>query len=143
MRALVTGGAGFVGSHLCDRLLADGHEVICFDSLLTGDRSNLQGLEGRAGFTFRSCDVTEYLDVGARVDAVLHLASAASPVDYLEHPIETLRAGSLGTLNCLGVARAHRAVFLLASTSEAYGDPLVHPQPECFWGNVNPVWPRT
>src|SRR2546423_4713854 len=142
MRALVTGGAGFLGSHLCERLVADGHEVLCGDSLMTGSRDNLAGREGNPSFTFRQYDVTGHLDVDGPVDWVLHFASPASPRDYLEHPIHTLKVGALGTLNCLGLAKARRAGFLLASTSEVYGDPLVHPQRESYWGNVNPVGPR-
>jgi dTDP-glucose 4,6-dehydratase len=142
MRALVTGGAGFLGSHLCERLVAEGHEVLCYDSLMTGSRDNLAGLEANPSFTFRQHDVTRHLDVDGRVDWVLHFASPASPRDYLEHPIHTLKVGALGTLNCLGLAKARGAGFLLASTSEVYGDPLIHPQQESYWGNVNPVGPR-
>ncbi|MDQ4149839.1 MAG: GDP-mannose 4,6-dehydratase, partial [Actinomycetota bacterium] len=142
MRVLVTGGAGFLGSHLCERLLADGHEVFCYDSLLTGDLSNLEGMWGNVGFTFRCYDVTNFLWVEGSVDWILHFASPASPSDYIEHPIHTLKVGALGTLNCLGLAKAKGAGFFLASTSEVYGDPLVHPQPESYWGNVNPIGPR-
>lgn len=141
-RAVVTGGAGFLGSHLCERLLADGIEVICIDNLLTGSLSNIEHLFGRDGFVFVRYDVTDYLHVPGRVDFVLHFASPASPIDYLELPIQTLKVGSLGTHKALGLAKAKGARFLLASTSEVYGDPLVHPQPEEYWGNVNPVGPR-
>jgi dTDP-glucose 4,6-dehydratase len=141
-RAVVTGGAGFLGSHLCDRLLAEGIEVVCIDNLLTGSLANVDHLFGRAGFTFVKHDVTNYIHVPGRVDFVLHFASPASPVDYLELPIQTLKVGSLGTHKALGLAQAVGARFLLASTSEVYGDPLVHPQPEGYWGNVNPVGPR-
>jgi dTDP-glucose 4,6-dehydratase len=141
-RAVVTGGAGFLGSHLCDRLLAEGIEVVCIDNLLTGSLANVDHLFGRAGFTFVKHDVTNYIHVPGRVDFVLHFASPASPVDYLELPIQTLKVGSLGTHKALGLAQAMGARFLLASTSEVYGDPLVHPQPESYWGNVNPVGPR-
>src|SRR2546423_4182109 len=142
MRALVTGGAGFLGSHLCERLVADGHEVLCGDSLMTGSRDNLAALAGNPRFTFRQYDVTRHVDVDGAVDWVLHFASPASPRDYLEHPIHTLKVGALGTLNCLGLAKTRGAGLLLASTSEVYGDPLVHPQRESYWGNVNPVGPR-
>ena len=142
-RALVTGGAGFLGSHVCERLLREGWEVTCLDSLLTGRRDNLADFAGVERFRFQACDVTEPLDVDADVDAVLHMASPASPADYLRWPIETLRVGALGTLHALDLALRREATFLLASTSEAYGDPLVHPQPESYWGNVNPVGPRS
>jgi dTDP-glucose 4,6-dehydratase len=142
MRVLVTGAAGFLGSHLCARYLADGHEVIGFDNLLTGRTDRVQGLLGLDEFTFERRDVTCRLDVPADLDLVLHFASPASPRDYLEYPIETLRVNSLGTHNALGLARAKGARFVLASTSEVYGDPLVNPQPESYWGNVNPVGPR-
>jgi len=141
-RAVVTGGAGFLGSHLCERLLAEGMEVVCIDNLLTGNVANIEHLFGAAGFTFDKHDVTNYIWVPGRVDFVLHFASPASPIDYLELPIQTLKVGSLGTHNALGLAKAKGARFLLASTSEVYGDPLVHPQPESYWGNVNPVGPR-
>ncbi len=141
-RAVVTGGAGFLGSHLCDRLLAEGIEVVCIDNLLTGSVANVEHLFGVAGFTFEKYDVTNYIHVPGRVDFVLHFASPASPIDYLELPIQTLKVGSLGTHKALGLAKAKGARFLLASTSEVYGDPLVHPQPESYWGNVNPVGPR-
>jgi dTDP-glucose 4,6-dehydratase len=141
-RAVVTGGAGFLGSHLCDRLLAERIEVVCIDNLLTGSLANIDHLFGRDGFTFVKHDVTNYIHVPGRVDFVLHFASPASPVDYLELPIQTLKVGSLGTHKALGLAQSMGARFLLASTSEVYGDPLVHPQPESYWGNVNPVGPR-
>ncbi len=142
MRVLVTGGAGFLGSHLCDRLLAEGHEVIAMDNLLTGTTDNITHLAGHPRFTFIHHDVTHYIYVKGHLDAVLHFASPASPVDYLELPIQTLKVGSLGTHNALGLALAKGARFLLASTSEVYGDPLVHPQDEDYWGNVNPIGPR-
>jgi dTDP-glucose 4,6-dehydratase len=142
MRVLVTGGAGFLGSHLCDRLLAEGHEVIAMDSLLTGNLRNIAHLEPEKRFRFVRHDVTHFIFVDGPLDAVLHFASPASPIDYLELPIQTLKVGSLGTHNALGLAKAKKARFLLASTSEVYGDPLVHPQPETYWGNVNPIGPR-
>ena len=141
-RVLITGGAGFLGSHLCERFLHERYEVICVDNLLTGDLRNIEHLMGRADFHFLHQDVTEYLHVGGPLDAVLHFASPASPRDYLEFPIQTLKVGSLGTHKALGLARAKAARFLLASTSECYGDPLIHPQREDYWGNVNPVGPR-
>ena len=141
-RAVVTGGAGFLGSHLCDRLLAEGMEVICIDNLLTGNLANIQHLFGVDGFAFEKYDVTNHIHVAGKVEFVLHFASPASPIDYLELPIQTLKVGSLGTHKALGLAKAKEARFLLASTSEVYGDPLVHPQPENYWGNVNPVGPR-
>jgi dTDP-glucose 4,6-dehydratase len=140
--ALITGGAGFLGSHLCERLLAEGHRVTCVDNLLTGNRANLEHLLPRPDFTFLEHDVTRPFEIDGAVDFVLHFASPASPIDYLELPIQTLKVGSLGTHNTLGLAKAKRARYLLASTSEVYGDPLVHPQPETYWGNVNPVGPR-
>lgn len=142
MRVVVTGGAGFLGSHLCDRLLADGHEVVCYDSLLTGSMSNIQHLLTRQAFGFHNYDVTNYLRVDGPVDFVMHLASPASPIDYAMHPIHTLKVGAMGTMNCLGLAKAKGAGFFISSTSEVYGDPLVHPQPETYWGNVNPIGPR-
>ncbi len=142
MRALVTGGAGFLGSHLCDRLLAEDHEVIAMDNFVTGNRRNIAHLEGDPRFRFVEHNVTQFISVEGRLDAVLHFASPASPIDYLELPIQTLKVGSLGTHNALGLALAKGARFLLASTSEVYGDPLVHPQPETYWGNVNPIGPR-
>ncbi|WP_371673578.1 GDP-mannose 4,6-dehydratase [Streptomyces sp. NBC_00289] len=145
-RALVTGGAGFLGSHLCERLLDSGAEVDCADNLLSGSRENIAHLEGRAGFRFVECDISSpecpHLLTGP-YDLVLHFACCASPVDYLRLPLETLDAGSLGTRNVLAVAERDQARFLLASTSEVYGDPLVHPQREDYWGNVNPVGPRS
>jgi len=141
-RILITGGAGFIGSHLADRLLADGHTVVALDNLLTGHLRNISHLAGHERFKFIRHDVTEYMYVEANLDAILHLASLPSPVDYLREPIKTLKVGALGTHKALGLARAHRATFLLASTSEVYGDPLVHPQRETYWGNVNPIGPR-
>ncbi|MEW6337846.1 MAG: UDP-glucuronic acid decarboxylase family protein [Acidobacteriota bacterium] len=141
-RAVVTGGAGFLGSHLCERLLEEGMEVVCIDNLLTGSLVNVEHLFGRSGFTFEKYDVTNYIHVPGTVDYVLHFASPASPIDYLELPIQTLKVGSLGTHKALGLAKAKGARFLLASTSEVYGDPLLHPQQEEYWGNVNPVGPR-
>jgi len=142
MRILITGGAGFLGSHLCDRLLSEGHAVIAMDNLITGSIRNIEHLAGHERFRFIKQDVTEYLYIDGPLDAVLHLASPASPVDYLEYPIQTLKVGALGTHKTLGLARAKKARFLLASTSEVYGDPQVHPQPEGYWGHVNPIGPR-
>jgi dTDP-glucose 4,6-dehydratase len=142
MRACVTGSAGFLGSHLCDRLLAEGHEVVGLDNYSTGNARNIAHLAGEKRFRFVRHDVTRFIFVDGPVDAVLHFASPASPIDYLELPIQTLKVGSLGTHNALGLAMAKKARFLLASTSEVYGDPLVHPQPETYWGNVNPIGPR-
>src|SRR5688500_6277700 len=136
---LVTGGAGFLGSHLCERLLAEGHRVICVDNLVTGNRANLQALEGRPEFRFVTHDVSKALTIDEPIDNVLHFASPASPIDYLELPIQTLKVGSLGTHNTLGLAKAKRAKFLIASTSEVYGDPQIHPQTEDYWGHVNPI----
>jgi dTDP-glucose 4,6-dehydratase len=142
MRVVVTGVAGFLGSHLADRLLADGHEVVGLDNFITGHERNIVHLAGNRKFRFIFHNVTEYIYLDGPVDAILHFASPASPIDYLQIPIQTLKVGSLGTHNALGVALAKKARFLLASTSEVYGDPLVHPQPESYWGNVNPVGPR-
>jgi len=142
MRLLITGGAGFIGSHLCDYLLERGHEVIAMDNLSTGSTDNIAHLAGNERFHFIKHNVTDYIYVAGPLDAVLHLASLPSPVDYLNFPIKTLKVGALGTHKALGLARAKGARFLLASTSEVYGDPLVHPQPEDYWGNVNPVGPR-
>jgi dTDP-glucose 4,6-dehydratase len=141
-RTLITGGAGFLGSHLCDRLLAEGHEVVCMDNLITGDLENIGHLFGRDGFRFVKHDVTEFVHVDGPLDYILHFASPASPIDYLKLPIQTLKVGALGTHKALGLAKAKRARFLLASTSEVYGDPEVHPQVETYWGNVNPIGPR-
>ncbi len=141
-RALITGGAGFLGSHLCELFLGRGHQVICMDNLITGSTANIQHLIGRDGFTFVKYDVTNYIHCDGPLDYVLHFASPASPIDYLEKPIQTLKVGSLGTHKTLGVAKDKNARYLLASTSEVYGDPLVHPQKEDYWGNVNPVGPR-
>jgi len=141
-RALVTGGAGLLGSHLCERLLDQGWEVVCFDSLLTGNAENLSGPLANERFRFEHYDVTNYLHVEGDLNWIFHFASPASPTDYLEHPIHTLKVGALGTLQALGLAKAKRSGFMLASTSEVYGDPQVHPQPEGYWGNVNPIGPR-
>jgi dTDP-glucose 4,6-dehydratase len=141
-RVVITGGAGFIGSHLCDRLLHRGLTVVCLDNLLTGNPDNIAHLLSNPRFSFRHYDVTEYLYVEGEVDAILHFASPASPIDYAQMPIETLKVGTLGTHKALGLAKAKGARFLLASTSEVYGDPEVHPQPEDYWGNVNPVGPR-
>jgi dTDP-glucose 4,6-dehydratase len=141
-RIVVTGGAGFIGSHLADRLVGEGHEVIALDNLSTGHGRNIAHLLGHPRFTFIHYDVTEYIYVDGPVDVIFHLASLPSPVDYLKKPIPTLKVGALGTHKTLGLARAKAATFLLASTSEVYGDPQVHPQPESYWGNVNPVGPR-
>jgi len=137
--SVVTGGAGFLGSHLCDRLLAEGHNVICIDNLITGDVSNIAHLLGNERFKFVKHDVTNYIFIDGPVHNVLHFASPASPIDYLKLPIQTLKVGSLGTHKALGLAKEKKARFLIASTSEVYGDPLVHPQPETYWGNVNPI----
>jgi len=139
--SLVTGGAGFLGSHLCDRLLADGHHVICVDNLDTGTLENIEHIR-EPGFVFLQHDMIDHLEVAGPLDYVFHLASPASPIDYLRLPLHTLKVGSYGTHNALGLAKRHRAKFLLASTSEVYGDPKEHPQPETYWGHVNPIGPR-
>jgi dTDP-glucose 4,6-dehydratase len=141
-RALVTGGAGFLGSHLCGRLMDEGLEVVCMDNLITGSLDNIESYFGRDGFTFVHHDVTNFIHVPGKLDYILHFASPASPIDYLKLPIQTLKVGSLGTHKAIGLAKSKGARFLLASTSETYGDPLVHPQTEDYWGNVNPVGPR-
>ena len=138
-RTLITGGAGFLGSHLCDRFLAEGHEVVCMDNLITGNPDNVAHLIGNPAFQFIRHDVSNFVYVEGELDYILHFASPASPIDYLKLPIQTLKVGALGTHNCLGLAKAKGARFLIASTSEVYGDPLIHPQTEDYWGNVNPV----
>lgn len=140
--SLVTGGAGFLGSHLSDKLLAEGHDVICMDNLITGSIANIEHLSGNNSYRFIKQDVTEYLHIPGKLDYIFHFASPASPIDYLELPIQTLKVGALGTHKALGLAKEKKATFLIASTSEVYGDPLVHPQKEDYWGNVNPVGPR-
>ncbi|MBU4305319.1 MAG: SDR family oxidoreductase [Candidatus Omnitrophica bacterium] len=142
MNIVITGGAGFIGSHLCERLLADGHRVICVDNLLTGSMENIRPFMKNKRFELKMHDVSKHFSIEGDVDCVLHFASPASPVDYLDFPIQTLKVGSLGTHNALGLAKHKKARFLLASTSEVYGDPLVHPQNEEYWGNVNPIGPR-
>ena len=142
MRAVVTGGAGFLGSHLCERLLDEGYEVVCLDNFSPAGRRTSRTSSGPRPFRLVRADVTDYIHVAGQVDPVLHFASPASPIDYLQLPIETLKVGSIGTLHALGLAKEKGARFLLASTSEAYGDPQVHPQPESYWGHVNPVGPR-
>lgn len=142
LRTVITGGAGFVGSHLCERFLSEGGEVICVDNLLTGNLANIEHLTSNPKFTFLKHNISEPLQIDGPVDSVLHFASPASPVDYMQHPIPTLKVGALGTHNALGLAKAKEARFLLASTSEVYGDPDVHPQREDYWGNVNPIGPR-
>ena len=141
-RTLITGGAGFIGSHLSDALIKKGHTVICMDNLVTGSVKNIKHLLKNKNFKFVKHDVTKYIDIKGRLDYVLHFASPASPLDYLKYPIKTLKVGSLGTHNALGLAKKKRAKFFLASTSEVYGDPLEHPQKESYWGNVNPIGPR-
>jgi len=140
--AIVMGGAGFLGSHLCDKLLREGLKVICVDNLITGNVDNIAHLSGNENFSFIKHDITNYIFVPGKVDYILHFASPASPVDYLQLPIQTLKVGSLGTHKALGLAKEKKARFLLASTSEVYGDPEIHPQPEEYWGNVNPIGPR-
>ena len=140
-RTLVTGGAGFLGSHLCEYLLDKGHEVVCMDNLITGSKQNISEIKS-GNFQFINHNVSEFIRLDSDLDYILHFASPASPIDYLELPIQTLKVGALGTHNTLGLAKAKKAVFLLASTSEVYGDPLIHPQPEEYWGNVNPIGPR-
>ena len=140
-RTLITGGAGFLGSHLSEYLLNKGHEVVCMDNLITGSKQNISGIKS-GNFHFINHNVSEFIELDGDLDYILHFASPASPIDYLELPIQTLKVGALGTHNALGVAKAKNATFLLASTSEVYGDPLVHPQPEEYWGNVNPIGPR-
>jgi dTDP-glucose 4,6-dehydratase len=140
-RTLITGGAGFLGSHLSEYLLNKGHEVVCMDNLITGSKQNISGIKS-GNFHFVNHNVSEFIELDGDLDYILHFASPASPIDYLELPIQTLKVGALGTHNALGVAKAKNATFLLASTSEVYGDPLVHPQPEKYWGNVNPIGPR-
>lgn len=142
MRILITGGAGFLGSHLCEFLLEEGHEVVAMDNLLTGRVENISHLIGQKGFTYLFYDVTNFVHVPGELDYVLHFASPASPKDYLVHSIHTMKVGALGTYHCLGLARVKKAKFFLASTSESYGDPQVHPQPENYWGNVNPIGVR-
>jgi dTDP-glucose 4,6-dehydratase len=142
LRAVITGGAGFLGSHLCDHLLGQGWQVVCLDNLITGTESNVSHLLNHPQFRFVRQDVTRYIDIPGPVDYVLHFASPASPIDYLRLPIQTLKVGALGTHNSLGLALAKKAKYLLASTSECYGDPQVHPQPESYWGHVNPTGPR-
>ncbi len=141
-KAVVTGGAGFLGSHLCDKLLNEGFEVVCIDNLITGNTNNISHLSGNDKFSFVKHDVTNYIFLPGKIDFILHFASPASPVDYLQLPIQTLKVGSLGTHKALGLAKEKNARFLLASTSEVYGDPNVHPQNENYWGNVNPIGPR-
>ncbi len=138
-RTLITGGAGFLGSHLCDRFVKEGHDVICMDNLVTGNADNVGHLIGKPNFSFVHYDVTNFIHVDGQLDYILHFASPASPIDYLKLPIQTLKVGSLGTHKALGLAKAKNARFFLASTSETYGDPSIHPQPETYWGNVNPI----
>jgi dTDP-glucose 4,6-dehydratase len=142
MKVLITGGAGFLGSHLCDLFVKKGHTVIAMDNLLTGNMENIAHLIGNKRFQFIHHDVTEFISFPGQLDAILHFASPASPIDYLNYPIETLKVGSLGTHKALGLAKAKKAIFVLASSSEVYGDPMVHPQKETYWGNVNPIGPR-
>jgi len=141
-RVLITGGAGFLGSHLCDRFFEEGYQVICMDNLLTGSLSNIEHLMGNENFQFHHADVSTFVHVPGSLDYILHFASPASPIDYLKMPIQTLKVGSIGTMHLLGLAKEKNARMLVASTSEIYGDPLVHPQNEDYWGNVNPIGPR-
>lgn len=141
-RILITGGAGFLGSHLCDRFIKEGYEVIAMDNLITGDLRNIEHLFPLKEFTFYNHDITKFIHIPGKLDYILHFASPASPIDYLKIPIQTLKVGAMGTHNCLGLAKAKGATILIASTSEVYGDPLVHPQTEEYWGNVNPIGPR-
>ncbi len=141
-RCVVTGGAGFLGSHICEQLLAQGNRVIAVDNFITGSAKNIEHLQKNPNFSVLNHDISKYIDISGEVDAVFHFASPASPIDYLELPIQTLKVGALGTHNALGLALSKNAKFILASTSEVYGDPLVHPQPETYWGNVNPIGPR-
>lgn len=140
---LITGGAGFIGSHLCERLLSDGFRVVCMDNIITGNTKNLEGVRKDKNFTFVKRDVTKHITIGGKLDYVLHFASIASPADYVEYPIQTLKVGTLGTHNALGLAKSKGASFMFASTSEVYGDPEVNPQPETYWGNVNPIGIRS
>jgi dTDP-glucose 4,6-dehydratase len=142
MNILIAGGAGFIGSHLCDFLIKKGHNLICMDNLITGKKANIRHILDNKNFKFIQHDVSGHIDIKKKIDYVLHFASPASPVDYLKYPIKTLKVGSLGTHNALGVAKKYKAKFILASTSEVYGNPLVNPQPETYWGNVNPIGPR-
>ena len=142
MRVLITGGAGFIGSHLCDRFLAEGHAVVCVDNFLTGAEANIAHLRSNPSFQLIQHDISKPLEAEGEINLILHFASPASPIDYLKLPIQTLKVGSLGTMNALGIAKAKQARFLLASTSEVYGDPDVHPQVETYWGHVNPIGPR-
>ncbi|HEY4799238.1 MAG TPA: NAD-dependent epimerase/dehydratase family protein, partial [Bacteroidia bacterium] len=141
-RVLITGAAGFLGSHLCDRFVKEGYSVIGMDNFITGDKKNISHLVGNPGFAFLEHDVTKHISIEGNLKYILHFASPASPIDYLKIPIQTLKVSSLGTHNCLGLAKAKNARFLIASTSEVYGDPMVHPQTEDYWGNVNPIGPR-
>ncbi|PIQ85364.1 MAG: NAD-dependent dehydratase [Candidatus Omnitrophica bacterium CG11_big_fil_rev_8_21_14_0_20_45_26] len=141
-KVVITGGAGFIGSHLTEHFLSEGHQVVCVDNLLTGDTRNIENFKSHPQFEFVQHNVCDHIDIPGSVDSVLHFASPASPVDYLKFPIQTLKVGALGTHNALGFAKAKKATFLLASTSEVYGDPLIHPQKEDYWGNVNPIGPR-
>jgi len=142
MRILITGGAGFIGSHLCDYLINKGHYVICIDNLITGDIKNIEHLFGNSKFLFIKHNITNYIHIPGKLDCILHFASPASPIDYLKYPIPTLKVGAIGTHKALGLAKEKKAIFMLASTSEVYGDPVVNPQPETYWGNVNPIGPR-